>query len=125
MDQSVTISTPTALHRQPARIWLPQAALLAYLGLVVVALIVLALLAFNWLSLPYAGIDLGPTLIIYDVPAGSPAFEQGLRAGSRLSAINGTPLHTAADFTNAMRGLSSGDVGAHPPPGHHPQRERG
>ena len=110
MDQSVTISTPTTVHRQPARIWLPQAALLAYLGLVVVAMIVLALLAFNWLSLPYAGIDLGPTLIIYDVPAGSPAFEQGLRAGSLLSAINGTPLHTPADFTNAMRGLSSGDI---------------
>ncbi len=42
MDQSVTISTPAALRRQPAQIWLPQAALFVYLALVVVAMILLA-----------------------------------------------------------------------------------
>lgn len=45
---------------------------------------------------------------VVDVKASSPLYEENVRPGDVLTEVNGTPVASAADFENAVRGAKSG-----------------
>jgi len=93
-----------AFFRQPVRAWLSQSALLAYLGLVLVAFIAIPFLAFTWMRLPAPGLLAGPGMLILDAPPGT-----ALRPGDRLVAVNGAPVASGAAYQAALeQALASG-----------------
>jgi serine protease Do len=49
-------------------------------------------------------------VLVTDVEVGSPAEDEGIRDGNVISAINGKPIRSVADWNAAIRRLKEGDV---------------
>jgi S1-C subfamily serine protease len=48
-------------------------------------------------------------VLISDVAASSPLYDEGVRAGFVISEVNGTPVASVRDFEAALEQLQSGD----------------
>lgn len=110
MQPSTLLVDFSSLRGQPLRVWLPQVGLLAYLSIVLMAFILLPVQAFQWQRQPYPGMITGPGLTVQDLPANSPAYAQGLRAGDRITAIDGIPVTTGPQFTRILAGMTAGQT---------------
>ena len=88
---------------------LPQALALLALAAGLLALAFAPFLAVRWMETPYIGAAVGPGMLFYGAP-GLAGSGLSVNFGDRLLAVDGRPLHSAADLEAALARRSVGDA---------------
>ncbi|MCL4527843.1 MAG: GAF domain-containing protein [Chloroflexi bacterium] len=107
-----------ALHSERSNALLNQAlqiAAFSYQFIAVAAFIAALILAGGWLRMPFLGAFYEHTLIFNGaVPTGDSAawnlYDQGVRLGDQLLAVNGVQVHSTSDVQNVLSGRVQGTI---------------
>lgn len=105
----------SALESVGWQVWLPQALVLVYLLLAMMAYLIVPFQASQWQDQPFIGGFVWQNMIINSMePAQQetpwPALEAGLTSQHQLIAVQGKPVHSAADLHAVLTNYAPGDA---------------